>query len=86
MRGRARAVNFGWSRRPPPHPDRHPDPGPTRRPQPGSRLAAGHPQGPGLDPGENGATIPSRDAETAPQMQRCLETLLTMSRDITRLG
>jgi transposase len=31
------------------------------RPQPGSGLAAGHPQGPGLDPGEDGATLPSRD-------------------------
>jgi hypothetical protein len=61
-----------------PHPGRHPDPGRQRRPQPGSRLAAGHPQGPGLDPGENGATITSRDAETPRQhkikMRRCPET------------
>jgi hypothetical protein len=28
-----------------------------QRPQPESRLAAGHPQGPGLDPGENAATL-----------------------------
>jgi hypothetical protein len=45
-----------------PHPDRHPDPGQTAPPQPESRLAAGHPQGPGLDPGEDCATINSRDA------------------------
>jgi transposase InsO family protein len=49
-------------------------PAQTRRPQPESRLAADHPKGPGLDPGEDGATITSRDAETAPEMQRCLET------------
>ena len=65
-----------------PHHGRHPDPGPTCRPQPKSRLAAGHPQGPGLDPGEDGATITSRGCRTPPQnatmsrdtCQRCPET------------
>ena len=41
---------------------RRPDPGPKCRPQRESRLAEGHPKGPGLDPGEDGATITSRDA------------------------
>ena len=31
-----------------------------QRPQPESRLAAGHPQGSGLDPGENAATLTDR--------------------------
>ena len=56
-----------------PHPARHPDPGPKCRPQPGSRLAAGHPQGSGLDPGEDGATIPAGMPNTP--------TNATMSRD-----
>ena len=69
-----RGLPPGPPKRPQPHPGRHPDPGQPRHPQPGSRLAAGHPQGPGLDPGEDGATINSRDAETTPEMQRCLDT------------
>jgi hypothetical protein len=37
-----------------------------RRPQPGSRLAEGHPQGHGLDPGEDGATLWRRGNNTSP--------------------
>jgi hypothetical protein len=43
------------------------------RPQPGSRLAEGHPQGRGLDPGEDGATLPRRGEHhppTTPDEQR----------------
>ena len=61
-------------RRPRPHHRRHPDPGPNGRPQPKSRLAEGHPKGPGLDFGENGRTITSRDAQKGPEIQRCPET------------
>ena len=60
-----------------------PIPAQTRRPQPGSRLAAGHPQGPGLDPGEDGATITSRDAETPRKCNDVPRHLPTVSRDIT---
>ncbi|MDT5351281.1 MAG: hypothetical protein QOH91_4568 [Mycobacterium sp.] len=33
----------------------------SRRPQPGSRLAAGHPEGCGLDRGEDGAIVVRRE-------------------------
>jgi hypothetical protein len=46
-------------------------------------LAEGHPKGPGLDPGEDGATITSRDAETPHNCNDVPRHLLTVSRDIT---
>jgi transposase InsO family protein len=45
---------------PPPRPRPAPDRQPPHRPQPVSRLAAGHPQGSGLDTGEDGATMIKR--------------------------
>ena len=69
-----------------PRPRRHPDPGPKCRPQPESTLAEGHPKGPGLDPGEDGATITSRDAETPHNCNDVPRHLLTVSRDITWSG
>jgi hypothetical protein len=69
----------------PPGPPKR-DPGYTAPPQPESRLAAGHPKGPGLDPGEDGATITSRDAEHPPKCNDVPRHLLTMSRDITVVG
>ena len=69
-------------KRPQSHPGRHPDPGPTAPPQPRSRLAAGHPQGPGLDPGEDGATIAAGMPNTT-RINDVPRHLLTVSRDIT---
>ena len=46
-------------------------------------LAEGHPKGPGLDPGEDGATITSRDAETPHNCNDVPRHLPTVSRDIT---
>ena len=47
------------------------------------QLAAGHPQGPGLDTGEDGATITSRDAGHPQKCNDVPRHLLTVSRDIT---
>jgi transposase len=41
-----------------------------RRPQPGSRLAEGHPQGHGLDPGEDGARLRRRGNTTPSKPER----------------
>jgi hypothetical protein len=38
-----------------------------RRPQPRSRLTEGHPPGPGLDRGENGAILPRRGQPRRPR-------------------
>jgi len=49
-------------------PDRLPPTGATRRrPQPRSRLTEGHPPGPGLDRGENGAIVPRRGQPRRPR-------------------
>jgi hypothetical protein len=47
-------------------------------------LAEGHPQGPGLDTGEDGATITSRDVGYPQKCNDVSRHLLTVSRDITR--
>ena len=58
--------------------------GPPAPPQPASRLAAGHPQGPGLDPGEDGATLQAGMPNNPPKCNDVPRHLLTVSRDITR--
>lgn len=48
-----------------------------------SRLAAGHPQGTGLDAGENGATIPVGSVDNHPPKSNDVPRhLSTVSRDI----
>lgn len=50
-----------------------------------SRLAAGHPQGPGLDTGEDGATINTGMPKHPTKCNDVPRHLLTVSRDITAL-
>ena len=47
------------------------------------RLGRSHPPGPGLGPGENGATLTSREAKHPPKFNDVSRHLLTVSRDLT---
>jgi hypothetical protein len=78
-----RAVGSATSPAPTPHPAHSST---SRRPQTGSRLAAGHPQGPGLDPSRtasHSATAPRDTRHTARKCKDVSRHLPTVSRDIT---